>query len=429
MKGKKEAFSGLSSIVSSTEAARIFRAGLRSIARAVVLEAITEEVTLLCGPKHAPASEAECRRAGSCGGKAWFEGEWLAIKRPRVRRRVGLGEEEEVRLESYGWLKDPEEFHGRVLAALGAGVSARGQRGISGAGRSATSRIWEKAGAKVLERFRGRDVAGEEWACLMLDGVWLCDGLVAVVALGVTMDGRKEFLDFEFGAEENLETASALVARLVRRGFGPAGGCRLLTVLDGSEALRKAVLRHFPSAVTQRCLVHKERNVQAHLSRKHWKELARGFRRLRLAEGEAAALEALGELERFLRPLNRAALASLMEGDEDLTAFHRLNAPATLNASFLSTNFIENGFNNVRRQIGRVKRWRRETEQPERWMALALTEAEKGFKRVRNAGDMPLLREALRVDDGAVEDGESPPLRSASSPSSTTGLDRSKRHR
>ena len=413
MKGKKEAFLDLSSVVSSSEAARIFRAGLRSIVHDVVLEAIAEEVTLLCGPKHAPASGAACRRAGSCDGKAWFEGEWLAIKRPRVRRRVGPGEEE-VRLESYAWLKAPEEFHGRVLAALGAGVSARGQRGISGAGRSATSRIWAKAGAKVLERFRGRDVAGEEWACLMLDGVWLCDGLVAVVALGVTMDGRKEFLDFEFGAEESLETALALMTRLVRRGFGPADGCRLLTVLDGSEALRKAVLRHFPNAVTQRCLVHKERNVQAHLSRKHWKELARCFRRLRLAEGEAAALEALGELERFLRPLNRAALASLMEGGEDLTAFHRLNAPATLNASFLSTNFIENGFNNVRRKIGRVKRWRRETEQPERWMALALTEAEKGFRRVRNAGDMPLLREALRIDKGAAEDGESPPLRSHS---------------
>ena len=84
----------------------------------------------------------------------------------------------------------------------------------------------------------------------MPDGVWLRDGLVAVVALGVTMDGRKEFLDFEFGAEENLETASPLAARLVRRGFGPAGSCRLLTVLDGAEALRKAVLRHFPDAVT-----------------------------------------------------------------------------------------------------------------------------------------------------------------------------------
>ena len=151
MKGKKDAFWKASHLCSSTEEARIFRARLRSTARDVVIEAIAEEVTLLCGPKQAPASGAACRRTGSCDGKAWFEGEWLAIKRPRVRRRVGPGEEEEVRLESYGWLKDPAEFRGRVLAALGAGVSARGQCCISGAGRSATSRIWAETGAKVME--------------------------------------------------------------------------------------------------------------------------------------------------------------------------------------------------------------------------------------------------------------------------------------
>ena len=62
-------------------------------------------------------------------------------------------------------------------------------------------------------------------------------------------------------------------------------------------------------------------------------------------------------------------------------------------------------------------------------MALALTEAEKGFRRVRNADDMPLLREALKADGDAAEDGEAPPLRSVSSPSSASGLDHPKRHR
>ena len=100
MNGKKDAFGKEPYLGSSPDEARIFGAGLRSLAHDVVLEAIAEEVTLLCGPKHAPTIGAECRRAGSCDGKAWFESEWLAIKRPRVRRRVGPGEEE-VRLESY----------------------------------------------------------------------------------------------------------------------------------------------------------------------------------------------------------------------------------------------------------------------------------------------------------------------------------------
>ena len=148
--------------------------------------------------------------------------------------------------------------------------------------------------------------------------------------------------------------------------------------------------------------------------------------RLRLAQGEAAAQEALGGVEEFLRPLNCAALKSLREGGDDLTAFHRLNAPSTLNASFLSTNLIENGFNNVRRKIGRVKRWRAETWQPERWMAFAVLAAEGGFRRIRDAGDMPELVEALRREAPAREEGEVPPLRSEPSPSSRTPLDSQK---
>ena len=44
MKGKKDAFGKEPYLGSSTEEARIFRAGLRSIARDVVLEAIAEFV-------------------------------------------------------------------------------------------------------------------------------------------------------------------------------------------------------------------------------------------------------------------------------------------------------------------------------------------------------------------------------------------------
>jgi hypothetical protein len=37
-------------------------------------------------------------------------------------------------------------------------------------------------------------------------------------------------------------------------------------------------------------------------------------------------------------------------------AFHRLNVPATLNVTFLSTNHIENVMRNARGLIGKVSR-------------------------------------------------------------------------
>ena len=126
-----------------------------------------------------------------------------------------------------------------------------------------------------------------------------------------------------------------------------------------------------------------------------WGELARLFKRLREVQGELAAREVLAELERFLRTKNVAALASLHEVGEDLIALHKLEVPSTLHTSLLSTNVIENSYRNVRRKLGRVTRFRAETDQASRWMAYALDEAEKGFRRIQGYADLKYLKAAL----------------------------------
>jgi transposase-like protein len=211
--------------------------------------------------------------------------------------------------------------------------------------------------------------------------------------MGITAEGEKHILDFELGSSENVEVCRDLVCRLVSRGFEAPDG--LLAVLDGSDPLKKAVRTSFPGAVIQRCLVHKERNLRGRLSKRHWGELARLFKRLREVEGEAAGGEAYGEIERFLADKNAAALESLHEAGEDLLALHRLNVPATLHVSLLSTNLIENSFRNTRRKLGRVTHFRAETDQASRWLAAALLEAEKGFRRLTGYKDLPRLAEAL----------------------------------
>ena len=50
---------------------------------------------------------------------------------------------------------------------------------------------------------------------------------------------------------------------------------------------------------------------------------------------------------------------------------------------------------NTRRKIGRVKRFRAETDQATRWLAFALVEVEKGFRRISGHADMPKLVAAL----------------------------------
>jgi putative transposase len=99
-----------------------------------------------------------------------------------------------------------------------------------------------------------------------------------VVALGIDNKGNKQVLDFVLGSSENSEVSRELMGRIVKRGFHCEH--RLYVVLDGSDALRVAVREFFPDAIVQRCLVHKERNIQGKLSKRHWGELSRFFTHL-----------------------------------------------------------------------------------------------------------------------------------------------------
>lgn len=110
------------------------------------------------------------------------------------------------------------------------------------------------------------------------------------------------------------------------------------------------MLTFFGNALIQRCVIHKERNLRGRLSKRHWGELMRQFKRLHEVEGEAAGREAYSEIECFLADKNAAALESLREAGKELITLHRLNVPSTLHVGLLSTNLIENSFRNTRRK-------------------------------------------------------------------------------
>ena len=406
---------------SVSEAGRIFREYLRGGVRMMLAEVMAAEVAELCGPKYHPSEDAVCQRAGSASGYVVWEGKREDVKRPRARRTNEDGRTEEVRLQTYESARQLDQLHRMAPRAFSAGVSGREMSDVHPespeVSKSSVSRLWIQAGAKMIEELRSRDIASGAWLVLMLDGVVLSKEQTAIVAIGVTSDGRKHVLDFELGSTENYEVCRDLMSRLVNRGFAPTR--RLLSVLDGSAALKKAVLKFFPDAVIQRCLVHKERNIRAKLSRRDWGELARLFKRLREVQGEEAAREVLAELEEFLRMRNASGLASFLEAGDELIALHILGVPSTLHKSLLSTNLIENSFRNTRRKLGRVTRFRAETDQASRWLAYALLEVEKGFHRIQGWRDLSSLARALeRPSASSRPVPAAPPLRPSASASS-----------
>lgn len=334
--------------VSSSQAGQVFRDFLRGSVRRMICEVMAAEVSELCGQKH-NRNGGSIYRAGSATGRVLVEGEREEVVRPRVRQRQADGSSKEVQLESYASANDPQQLEAHVMQALMSGVSTRRMAEVMpkspSVSRSSVSRLWQEAGSRLVDELRGRDLRQHCWCILMLDGIRLSSDQVAVVAIGIDTSGQKHVLDFALGSSESLEVARELVSRIVARGFSCTH--RLFVVLDGSDALRSAVKEFFSTSVIQRCLVHKERNIRGKLSKRHWGELARLFKRLREVQGYAAALEVFEELERFLKPINAEAYKSLHEAGEDFLALHRLNVPNTLHRSLLSTNAIENSFLNT----------------------------------------------------------------------------------
>ena len=387
--------------VSSREAASVFRDFLRGSVRQMICEVMASEVTELCGPKHRP-NDSGYVRAGSNPGRVLVDGQREEVVRPRIRQEDANGVQQEVNLGTYQAAGDPEQLTASIIQALASGVSTREIKNVKpdspGVSKSNVSRHWQQVGHKFVDEFRGRDLSSQNWVAMMLDGIRLSKDQLAVVALGITDEGLKIVLDFELGSSESAEVSKDLVRRLNKRGF--ACKRRLFVVLDGSDALRSAVKEFFPDSVVQRCLVHKERNIRSKLSRKHWGELARLFKRLREVQGKDAAEEVVQELEEFLEGKNAESLKSLREAGEDLIALQTLNVPNTLHRNLLSTNAIENSFRNTRNKLGRVTRFRAETDQATRWLAFALLEVGKGFRRISGYQDLPKLMAALEKTGG-----------------------------
>jgi len=229
---------------------------------------------------------------------------------------------------------------------------------------------------------------------MFIDGIEIANHAV-LVALGVTIDGTKVPLGIWAGSTENHVVASSLLQNLIERGLRVDES--MLFVIDGGKGLRKSLRDVFGDrAVVQRCQVHKARNVRDHLPQERRAYVRRQMRDAYKSKSAKTAKMMLGQLASWLEANGEdGAAASLREGlDETLTVL-RLGLPTTLCRTFSTTNAIENMNGTLRKAIRNVKRWRGEG-MINRWVALGVAEAQRGFRRVKGHGQMNLLFAALR---------------------------------
>ena len=108
----------------------------------------------------------------------------------------------------------------------------------------------------------------------------------------------------------------------------------------------------------------------------------------------AEAKEALQKIFPQLERINPSAARSLEEGLEETLTVHRLGVGAVLRRKLATTNPIESCLSTVQRVARNVKRWR-EGNQPLRWTATGLLEAEKKFRLIKGFQEILLLKDVL----------------------------------
>ena len=102
---------------------------------------------------------------------------------------------------------------------------------------------------------------------MLIDGTCYADQQV-IVAMGITLQGKKIVLGLRQGATENRTVVKQLLEDLKERGVDFE--VPRLYVLDGGKALHAAVRKMAGKAgLIQRCQVHKMRNVVDHLTEEH----------------------------------------------------------------------------------------------------------------------------------------------------------------
>lgn len=361
-----------------------------------VREVLEQEVTELVGARYSRREGANTRW-GSNSGSVYLGDQKVSVKVPRVRNMVSG---KEVELESYRELKDKGHFNEQVFSNVINGISTRKYELVAeqlpetfGIKRNSISRQFKAATAKKLQELFERDLSKEDIVAIFMDGKSL-RGMQVVLALGVTMEGKKIPLGFIETASENASVCKDFLNGLLKRGLNIEN--EILFVIDGSKGFLKAITSVFgDNAIIQRCQWHKRENVISYLP----KSLQTEFRsKLQAAYEQPTydkAKSRLKTIRKELSIINEDAALSLDEGLEETLTLHRIGVFVKMGRSFKTTNCIENLNRGLSRYVDRVCKWKN-SDQRRRWIASALLEMEPNFKPVEGYKQLPLLRQAMK---------------------------------
>ena len=185
-----------------------------------------------------------------------------------------------------------------------------------------------------------------------------------LAAWGITTAGKPIFVGLAPGVVESTDAWANFLPDLTDRGLA----CPLLVVSDGAAGLIAAIEQIFPTALRQRCLIHRLRNVLAKIPAGMQAEIRDGYWACfdtadlttepgpRLVELIDARL---GAFATRYAPTYPAAMKIALTDREGLTAYLRF--PPEHHHRIRHSNFIERTFGETRRRAKVIGRFPGET--------------------------------------------------------------------
>ncbi|HIO75234.1 MAG TPA: IS256 family transposase [Candidatus Marinimicrobia bacterium] len=366
----------------------------------VGLQAIEEELQLevmrIAGARYT-RTDPDLKRWGCNEGSVFLGDQKVAIAVPRVR---DVSQGKEVPLSSYRDFQNPRGIDEVVFKRLINGISTRKYEKAAldvpatfGIKKSSVSRKFIRASARKLKECLERDLSGYDIVSIFIDGKGFAENEV-IVALGVTLEGKKVILGFIESSTENAQVCRDFMNELINRGLNTDN--EILFVIDGAKGIHKGIKSALSKkAVIQRCQWHKRENILKYLDKSHQSNFRRKLQSAYEQPTYEAAKKKLNLIKRELAILNQSAVRSLEEGMEETLTLHRLGMFPKLGISLKTTNCIEN----IMRQVGiytdRVSYWKN-SDQRQRWVGTALQEIEPKLRIVRGYRHLKELREAMK---------------------------------
>jgi putative transposase len=345
-------------------------AGLRGRVRGFIEELLEEELAAALGRgryerlrrEEAAAAATEPKAAGHRHGHrsrrlvGSFGSVEIAVPRARLASADGVTREWRSRAFSR-YARRTRQVEALIAGAYLAGTNTRRVRRALAAlfadavSKDIVSRTWRKVKTD-WDAWCRRSLAEEDIVRLILDGTVVrvrldrkATNISLRVVLGVRRDGQKVLLSVrDLGGESEAAWRSVL-DDLVARGLRTPE----FLIVDGAAGLEKALAALWPTVPTQRCTVHKHRNLLAHAPKRLHEELSADYTDMIYAD---AAAEVTKRRKAFLakwRLKCRGVADSLEEAGDQLFAFARL--PPGQWKSARTTNAIERLHEEFKRRI------------------------------------------------------------------------------